>query len=210
MRGLNSPINKDNSKAFAPPNDQRRSDLTALEREIAAQREALAEESTRLQAAAANVLTLEQDRAALDALMQAQRQDQAELESAKQEYLQRSAALDARESELAQRQSEITQEIEQLANSETQYAELTRQKDEAVARADRLEEQLADATARLDKLAELASRGLAAPEEQVAQTEPVSPYANIDFGDYHAILIGNQDYHNENWVGSSNPAQGCR
>jgi hypothetical protein len=185
--------------------NQRRSNLTVLEREIAEQRAALAEESTRLEAAAANVLSLEQDRAALNSLMEAQRQEQAALESAKQEYMQRSAALDARESEMAQRQREITHEIERLANSETQYAELTRQKDEAVARADRLEEQLADATARLDKLAELASRGLAAPEEQVAQTEPVSPYANIDFGDYHAILIGNQDYHNENWVDLQTP-----
>lgn len=184
---------------------QRAADLATLEQDLAAQREILAQESDRLQAAAANLSAMENDRLALDQLMQAQTQSQAELETAKRDYNQRIAALEAREEAVARRQVQLTQEFESLAISETAYADMTSQRDDAIDRARRLEAQLADATERLDAMAELASRGLATPAEQTLEEAPASPYADIDFGEFHAILIGNENYNDEGWVDLETP-----
>ena len=122
----------------------------------------------------------------------------AELASFRNNYERKLADLLLREDELTRREQDVLLKASSLTRDENQMEEMKARLLHAEARAARAEQGLSDARAKLDEILNTASRGsTASTNNSLSDRDEI--LKKVDFGNYHAILIGNENYHNEGW-----------
>jgi len=198
---------------------KRESDFAALQDQISAQlgllakREAaLKERQSQLADTARQAATT--DQSALAAL--------AELERSQGELAAESARVDQERKTLAQESTALQKKLTEIEKAEAALADrsadfkarvaaLNAREQEVAAReqkAAQLETSARDAQKKLAALEEILSgsqRSLGSGEDTTSAISPAEPRMRIDFGEYHAILIGNANYQDPKWTDLDTP-----
>ncbi|MEO1324733.1 MAG: caspase family protein [Pseudomonadota bacterium] len=184
--------------------ETQKAEVVALELALAAERANLDTQRASLNDKLLELESLSDQKARLENGILTLAQDQARFEHAQRLYQEQLADLQSREKALAG-QSELQQSFSSIQANESQIELIVRERDAARERADRLEAELATATQDLNDFRALALRGSASAEETRVQPAAHSEFSHIDFGNYHAILIGNENYLHEGWTDLNTP-----
>ena len=121
-----------------------------------------------------------------------------ELKLYRRNYESKFKELVAREAELERKENDVRDQSASLSGNEDQLEDLTARLIDAEARAEQAEQGLADAREALDNIMNGATRGSTASRGN-SLTSRKDILKSVDFGRYHAILIGNANYQNEGW-----------
>ena len=175
-----------------------KADIEQANAELARQRKQLENRSKILQTMASVASAVRDQQQILQTKLSDVERKTTELESFRENYESRLVELLQRESELERREQEVLRKTSTLDQNEDQVSALKAQLIAAEARAARAEQGLTEARAALDEILNTASRGSTA---QVADEQPTKNdiLKNVDFGKYHAILIGNENYIDDGW-----------
>ncbi len=185
--------------------DTRADELAAREQALAQAEARLAAQQAQLQAASTRSTELAGQREQILLERAALESERSGLAAARQDINARVADITRREQQFASDLSQLEARSQALAQRERQMIELEYQAASERERADRAERQLADAEARLAQVSQVigGQRSLV-PGSEIAPATP-EPAMDIDFGDYHALLIGNENYTDANWPDLQTP-----
>ena len=190
--------------------ERRSRELNETERQMAARRDALDRKEERLAKRESEVVSqipeLQNIKGRIDQMKFAQMQlaasrldvDNArnELDSQRQAFSAREADLEARESALATRLASVQARSEALDAQERRVKEQESQAQETLAAAAELQARLQVATEALAGV----QRSITPASITTLTPKPDNGRKfNVDFGDFHAVLIGNNEYREDGW-----------
>ena len=184
------------------PNSNRRSAaLNDAEARLAANRAALTARAQDLDAGAAQLAALTVERQDLADARAAFAAEQNAVASARADYDARLAAVSSRETDLSRRLAELDARAATVSRRE---AELAKREREAAGKQEAAEAALAQLAALREQI-DLAQQTLGGGQRSLVPSagaltpEPVRERFQVAFGQYHALLIGNQNYENPDW-----------
>ena len=173
--------------------------LAAVEAELAGERTRLAAQSAELGRLSAGATELAAERADLER-GRAELADAAEeLDELRANYESRLEELYIREADLDAATAQLSTTRETVEGQETELAQLRRQLSEAEARAIDAETKLAVAEQDLAVIFTAMERYRSLDGQPIERTTPRPTDMDVDFGNYHAILIGNENYEDPLW-----------
>lgn len=179
--------------------EQRARDLQLTEAELETERARLQDQSDELRVAAANAVSLSAERADLQNRMNRIALQKQELDALQTSYKDRLASVLGREASLEETKAELEMRLAAVQNNEAEIDRLSAELIAATARAVRAEESRDEANAKLKNIRDVAQRGSALPDPNEVAPITHRDMPDVDFGNYHAILIGNQNYEHDGW-----------
>ncbi|MEL6662106.1 MAG: caspase family protein [Pseudomonadota bacterium] len=175
-----------------------RTDLEAIDAELSAERARLVAWSNQLQQMSAAQNDLSAERAALVQREAAVSAEAAQVSAMRRDLDHKLQAISHLETQLARAQSDASRHVETIRVNEAEIARLQRELDAAEVRAQESDARLEDAHALMAQVYDLTNRGTAG-SASIAPSSSAPQLPNVDFGDYHAILIGNENYVHPDW-----------
>ena len=165
---------------------------------LAAQRKQIEYKSKMLQSMSAIAESVKRQQAELQERLKSVERQSQEFTAARDAYKSRLDSVLAREERLEQLEAELKRKASAVSSNEDELEELTARLLAAEARAHKAEASLSEARAALDDILNTASRG-STDLKITANPSKRDIIKKVNFGKYHAILIGNENYINEGW-----------
>jgi len=181
--------------------DQQMRTVAAREAELAEQARALAEARDALDSRTAEIEAIGEARATLVAERQAFEAERAGILAAEADYQSRLEELSNRERQFARRMADLEKRAAAVTLREAEIEKREREAATAQASAEDALAQLETLKAQIQLAQETLSGGQRSlvPGTKAITPQPIRDAFEVEFGTYHALLIGNANYENPDW-----------